>query len=960
MRNLIPWIDAVSLHPDVLSDSFSEDIFALDLGPLADHLAATARGASAAEMKKLPSIPAVYRDSEQFFRTSYLTQGLRGLLEDVLDRLNGGPGSRVLKLMTAFGGGKSHTLAALLHAARSREALDVIPEARDLPRLGNVRVAVVDGQFFDATVGKVLPGTNRRASTIWGWIAWCLGGLEGYELLRVQDEARVAPGGDDIAVLLGDKPNLLLLDEVLEYLISAGGVKVEQTTLRDETLSFLKRLTVAVGSAPRTAMVFSLQSSKKESLDYTSLLQTVDHLAARKDQIREPVDGNEILGVIQRRLLGETINAQAAIDAGSAYQEVFSQMRRAYAVSESERTEADNDSLSLRDRIRYAYPFHPAIIDLMRERWAAIPEFQRTRGALRFLAKSLKAARIERNPWALLGPGEVPIQNPDVRLAFFKEIGQQADYKAVFEHDFIGANARVRRIDERRAREIPSAAGKRAATRIATVILMYSFGGLRRDGGGDADLLPPGITEPELLDVCVGPDLDTTTVQACLKELKEQCLYLHFDGVRYCFKKDPNVTLLIEQEADLVAREDDKVRERCREMLDERLQGQKYVVPWPSKTSEIPDGEPNFHVVYLPFEFGTKRSRRDEALEVFERFGNRQRVFRNGICLAIPGEELIELIRRSVRYLIATEQVLAKAPQLNLSAAQVSQVKERLVVERTAAESGYLRVYSEAWLAKVEGGQVGIDELRVGSRPLETTLDEKKRAKIHPRLLELVVSLNGRIFDSVTPERIVALYEIGQGDRPKRWFKVSEIVAGFYSYLGFPRLMTEQAVLESIASGVGKGLFGYLEVLPESDADGVVDIDPLLVRFSRPIASTDILRTGYVVARFAIPPKPTRPVELSGGGDVDGGSPEDVSDAMGESIKAHRTSYSKGSANTVELMITADRQQLYQAWAALANLADIAGKVTVVVRAVSEGGFDGIRVKQAVAEPLRELGLVDE
>src|SRR5260370_21908551 len=53
-----PWVEVVSLHPDVLSESFSEDIFALDLGPLADGN---------------PNVPAVYRDPEHFFRASYLT-----------------------------------------------------------------------------------------------------------------------------------------------------------------------------------------------------------------------------------------------------------------------------------------------------------------------------------------------------------------------------------------------------------------------------------------------------------------------------------------------------------------------------------------------------------------------------------------------------------------------------------------------------------------------------------------------------------------------------------------------------------------------------------------------------------------------------------------------------------------------------------------------------------------------
>ena len=93
-----PWAEAVSLHPDVISEDFSEDIFALDLGPLADNK---------------PTVPAVYRDPEHFFRASHLTNGLHSLLEDVLSRLSGGKGSRVLKLLTPFGGGKSHTLAAI-------------------------------------------------------------------------------------------------------------------------------------------------------------------------------------------------------------------------------------------------------------------------------------------------------------------------------------------------------------------------------------------------------------------------------------------------------------------------------------------------------------------------------------------------------------------------------------------------------------------------------------------------------------------------------------------------------------------------------------------------------------------------------------------------------------------------------------------------------------------------------
>ena len=176
-----------------------------------------------------------------------------------------------------------------------------------------------------------------------------------------------------------------------------------------------------------------------------------------------------------------------------------------------------------------------------------------------------------------------------MRQAFFKEVGQQSDFQAVLEHDFIGANARARRIDERREKETPSEMGRNAAMRVATAVLMYSFGGLRRDSGGESESLPAGIAEADLLSACVGPDLDSTTALACLKELREQCLYLHFDGVRYAFKRDPNITLLVEQEADMVARDEKLVRDRIKEMLEERLAGQSCAIVWPEKPGEVPD-----------------------------------------------------------------------------------------------------------------------------------------------------------------------------------------------------------------------------------------------------------------------------------------------------------------------------------------------------------------------------------
>lgn len=953
---LKPWIEVVSLHPDVLAENFSEDIFALDLGPLAD---------------RNPNVPAVYRDPEHFFRVSYPTKGLRSLLTDVLSRLTGASGSRVLKLLTPFGGGKSHTMAALYHAAGNRKALDVLKEAEGLPRPGQVRTAVFDGFFFDATNGKAVPGESFRAQTMWGWIAWSLGKKKGYEIMRRQDELRVAPGGNEILELLKDGPNLILLDEVLNYLISAGAMKVHDSTLRDETLVFLQRLTVAVGNTTNTALVFSLQSSKRESLEHTNLLKTVDHLAARKDQLREPVEGNEVLAVIQRRLLSKVPTADESTPAAAAFQEIVTQMRRAYAETPAEKEQAEEDGIKLRDRVRDAYPFHPALIDLMRERWAAIPDFQRTRGVLRFLAACLRATKREERSRTVLGPGDVPMHDSEVKLAFFKEVGQQADFQAMLEKDLIGANATAKRIDERRARENPGESGKRYATRLATAILMYSFGGLRRDAKEGSDILPPGVSEAELLSVCVGPDMDSTTALACLKELREKCLYLHFDGVNYCFKKDPNVTLLVELEAETVARDERNVTEKIREMLEARLGGTRNAVVWKDKPGDIPDCEPMFLVAYLPMEFATQPKAEKEriAKELFEKYGEKPRQYRNGLGLAVPAADQVEILRRSVRYIIAIDRVRQKARQLNLTDDQKAQLREKEATEEGSAESALLKLYTEVWLPKLNGGGLGVESVAVGGRQLTIRLDDQKKARVHDRAMELLRYLQRRVFTSVAPSKIVSLFQLGEGTPPKLGIKTSELVDGFYSFLGFTRLEDVTAIKRAIAKGVQDGNFAYVAgSVPELSAEGKYQVPLSRVRSNMTVAEDEIdLDAGFLIMPQAVPtPAPPPPSDAIRPPQDEGAGSAATGFGSGEGAGVQPTTPTvppvcggPGIQRVVEISFAADRNQLYTAWQAMGNLAEMAGKIEVKVHAESPDGFDRSKLQNGVLEPLHEADLIE-
>ena len=45
-------------------------------------------------------------------------------------------------------------------------------------------------------------------------------------------------------------PCLILLDEILVYLLKAGGIKVGESTLRGNTLTFLQELSIAVANCP--------------------------------------------------------------------------------------------------------------------------------------------------------------------------------------------------------------------------------------------------------------------------------------------------------------------------------------------------------------------------------------------------------------------------------------------------------------------------------------------------------------------------------------------------------------------------------------------------------------------------------------------------------------------------------------------------------------------------------------
>ncbi len=961
IHSLRPWTDLVKLHPDVEAGALTEAVFAIDLGAIAAND---------------PNVPVVNRDPEAFFRATYLTADLRRLLDEVLASLSGKAGyNRVLKLRVPFGGGKSHTLASLFHAANNRGALDRIPEARDFARPADVAVAVFDGEKFDARNGKTLDG-GRTIQTMWGWIAWQIDPEKAFPLVADHDKDRVAPGGDIIRDLLtkgaGGRPVLILLDEVLKYMERSAAVSVLDSTLQRQAKDFFQNLTVEVSGSSNAAMVYSLTWSSKEALGNVALLSEIDHLASRVDQLREPVSGDEVLPIIHRRLLGGDADGIAAGDVSTVYQDVVTGMQRAYAETAYERQQADEDGRLLRDRMRAAYPFHPALIDIMKERWTAVDAFQRTRGALRFLASCLHSLKKNGGAKALLGPGDVPLKDVDVRVKMLKELGVQNIYDPVITADIDGPNARAKRIDDRLGRETPALAGVKPATRIATAILLYSFGGLRREGAGNDETLPPGVTENELLAACVGPDLDSITATAVLSELRNTCLYLHYDGVRYCFKKDPNVTMLIEDAEQIVAREESRdrgrgpVQSKIKEMLDARLAGHHTAIVWPAKSQDIPDEDPRFLVAYLPLEFAaeTKAEQERQAKEYLTKYGDRPRRFRNGLGLAIPEKKQIEALRRAVRYLLAIERVEAKKQQHRLTKDQLDQLKERKRTEESTAEGCFRNLYTAVWLPRVQNGEMETEKVG-GRRPLQAT-------GIHERIMELLTSEGKKyVFGSVHPVKIKQRVRLGEasteGGPQTKGIKAAEVLESFFRDIAPPRLESESVLRKAIGRGVAEGAFAYASLEnPVLGVDGKYQINRDRVFLGRAIAEDEIdFDTGFLMMPETVPeaveaetfgatPAPTDSGSQPSVHEntTDGGKPPDTVPIIDGADRV-------GRKKRVVLTFEASRDQVFKAFPAVANLADKAdgARVRIRIEGSSVEGFDPSWLRNAVDEPLDEADI---
>jgi len=309
---------------------------------------------------------------------------------------------------------------------------------------------------------------------------------------------------------------------------------------------------------------------------------------------------------------------------------------------------------------------------------------------------------------------------------------------------------------------------------------------------------------------------------------------------------------------------------------------------------------------------------------------------------------------------MAIERIESKRTQLRLTRDQMQQVTERKRAEEGAAESAFRQLYASVWLPLAENGSIGLDQVEAGGRPLQST-------GVHERVMELMTTTTKKVFSTTGPRKVVELLRLGEaveGQPPRVGIRTSDVQDAFYSFLGFTRLDTSEALRKVIARGVAEHVFGYASgSVPTMGNDGKYQVARDKIAFGQAIPEDEIdLESGFIMMPEAIPAA-TEPTEVEGGSGIrederpygdDSGGTGDTGTVGEPGTPPQQT------RRDVRLSITGSRDQLFKAWPAIANLADKAGEASLQVSATSEEGFDPSWLRNAVYEPLEEADVLDE
>ena len=666
---LRPWREVIRPHDDVARGAFTASEFAADL-----HLVHTGQATS-------PE----YGDPVEFFTRTYLTEGLRDLLSRALRRLNGEAGaSPVVNLQTNFGGGKTHSMLALYHLFSGTPVKDFPQELQELiaangnPDLGalDVRRVALVGTYLKAG-SPIIKDDGTEVRTLWGELAWQLGGREAYDLIAEDDRAGTNPGEALRTLIVRYSPSLILIDEWVAYARQLVTDKELPSGSFETQFTFAQSLTEIVRSVPGVMLVVSIPASDTGTEGRGSdieiggangqlALERLQNVIRRVADQWRPSSKDESFEIVRRRLF-QAPNAEG-LTTISAVARSFTNLYRNNTALFPRDAASPNDEYE--KRIRASYPLHPELLDRLYEDWSTLERFQRTRGVLKLVSSIVHELWASNDASPLILPGNVPLDATTVNTDLTQYLEDQ--WKPIIDSDIDGPGSTAQQIDLDR----PNLGQRFVTQRIARSIFMGAAPRIKSSRKGlDKQYLWLGTAIP-------GDTLGN--FGSAVELLAQRSTYFYEEQGHYWFDTQPSVTKTANDYAERLREDVETVWNE----ISRRLQGEEKsrgvfdrVHIAPSSSADIPDLEDTRLVIAHPRHARRKQDGADSAAhawvrDAIESKGASQRIHRNTLIFLLADKSELESLEAATRSYLGWKRVQATSDSLNLSAQQRKQTDD--------------------------------------------------------------------------------------------------------------------------------------------------------------------------------------------------------------------------------------------------------------------------------------------
>ena len=666
---LKPWREVIRPHDDVASGQFNASEFAADL-----HLVKTGEASSE------------YLDSVEFYSRTYLTEGLKDLLARAVRRISGDMNaSPVVNLQTNFGGGKTHSMLALYHLFSGKPAT-VFPQdiqelvasngAPKIEELSVNRVALV-GTALKAG-SPLVKEDGTQVNTIWGELAWQLGGRIGYDIIADADSTRTSPG-DGLRLLLQQfSPALILIDEWVAYARQLVGKDDLSAGTFDTQFTFAQALTEMVQAVPGVMLVVSIPASDAVAGDENAqgsdieiggangqiALDRLQNVVRRVADQWRPTSKEESFEIVRRRLFkapdadGLTDIAAVARRFVTLYRENHGQFPRE---TEDPKYEA---------RIRASYPIHPELFDRLYEDWSTLERFQRTRGVLNLMSAVVHELWASGDSSPMILSGSIPLDEVRVNQVLTQYLDDA--WKPIIDADIDGDGSTSQSIDNSRVN-----LGQRHVTRrLARAIFMGAAPRLKSMRKGlEKQYLWLGVATPGDAIGNFGSALDL---------MSQRSTYFYEEQGHYWFDTQPSVTKTAKDYADRLREEPEVVwAEIVSRLQPERNTRGSFhgIHVAPESSGDIPDTE-NTRLIIVHPKYGYNKKNGDGAVALdfvqraVETRGAGQRVHRNALIFLVGDKERLDGLESQTREYLAWRKVSTGHEALNLSGQQRKQAED--------------------------------------------------------------------------------------------------------------------------------------------------------------------------------------------------------------------------------------------------------------------------------------------